>query len=209
MVISLKDVKYKNILAIDNLTLEEKSIAILGKSGSGKSTLLRILCNLISIDSGSYFIDGKSVLGYDGVMLRREITLLSQKPIIYGGTVKDNLIIGLNFQAKAVPDDLVLSDYLQKFLLKCKLEDNASVLSLGEMQRICMIRVLLLQSKLYLLDEPTSSLDKETETTAMESFFQLVKQNNSQVIFVTHNQSLKSYADRVIMIEEGRAYEFN
>lgn len=209
MVISLKNIKYKDILDIESLTLDANSIAILGKSGSGKSTLLRILCNLATADSGSYIIDGKNVQDYDAVSLRRDITLLGQKPIIYNGTVKENLIIGLSFQAKEVPDDIVLTNFLQKFQLKCNLDDNASVLSLGEMQRICMIRVLLLKSKVYLLDEPTSSLDKQTEIVALEIFFQIVKEIHSQVIFVTHNESLSSYAQRVITIEEGKAYEHN
>lgn len=209
MVLQLKNIKYKNILDIENLTMEANSIAILGKSGSGKSTLLRILCNLISADSGCYFIDGKNVIELDGVNIRREITLLSQKPIIYSGTVKENLLMGINFQNKTVPDDLVLTSFLEKFLLKCKLSDKANVLSLGEMQRICMIRVLLLNSKVYLLDEPTSSLDKETEIIAIEIFFKIAKEINSQVIFVTHNPSLITYAESVITIEEGKAYEHN
>lgn len=209
MVLQLKNIKYKNILDIENLTLQENAIAILGKSGSGKSTLLRLLCNLISADTGCYCIDSKDISHLDGVAVRRDITLLSQKPIIYSGTVKENLLMGINFQAKETPDDQYLMSFLEKFQLKCQLSDNASVLSLGEMQRVCMIRVLLLHSKVYLLDEPTSSLDKETEIIALEVFFQIVKDNNSQVIFVTHNPSLISYADRVITIEEGKAYEHN
>lgn len=209
MVLQLKNIKYKNILDIENLTLQENAIAILGKSGSGKSTLLRLLCNLISADTGFYCVDGKDMSELDGVLLRRDITLLSQKPIIYSGTVKENLLMGINFQGKEIPDDKYLMKFLEKFQLKCQLSDNAGVLSLGEMQRVCMIRVLLLHSKVYLLDEPTSSLDKETEIVALEVFFQIVKENQSQVIFVTHNPSLICYADMVITIEEGKAYEHN
>lgn len=209
MVLQLKNIKYKDILDIEDLTLQANSIAILGKSGSGKSTLLRILCNLISADYGSYTIDGKSASELDGVAIRRDITLLSQKPIIYNGTVKENLLMGIHFQDKKEPDESYLNSCLEKFQLKCKLSDNANVLSLGEMQRICMIRVLLLRSKVYLLDEPTSSLDKQTEIVALEIFFEVVKEINSQVIFVTHNPSLQTYAEKIITIKEGKSYEHN
>jgi len=210
MKFTLKKIKYKNILDIDNLEINENSVSIIGKSGCGKSTLLKILANIISVDSGEYFIDEKNINEFDSTFIRREITLLSQKPIIYSGSIKDNLVIGLKYQNKIIPNEEKMLELLDIFSIKYSLNNTANNLSLGEQQRICMIRVLLLQSKVYLLDEPTSSLDKETEDIVIKNFFKITKMLDSQVIFVTHNQNLATkYADRIIKIAGGKIYEYN
>lgn len=91
-------IRFKNILDIEELNINEHSVAIVGKSGGGKSTLLRIMANIISLDSGDFFIDDKNIADYNPVTFRRLVTLMNQKPIIYSGSIKDNLIIGLIYQ---------------------------------------------------------------------------------------------------------------
>ena len=210
MKFKLQKIKFKGILEIDNLKINEKSISIIGKSGGGKSTLLKILANIISADSGDYFVDGKNINEIDPTVFRRDVTLLSQKPIIYPGSIKDNLVIGLKYQNKTFPNQERMIELLDIFNIKHQLNNRANYLSLGEQQRICMIRVLLMQSRVYLLDEPTSSLDKETEDIVMENFFKIIKELESQVIFVTHNKNLAiKYAERIIEISGGKICGYN
>ncbi len=203
-------IRFKNILDIEELSINEHSVAIVGKSGGGKSTLLRIIANIISLDSGDFFIDDKNIADYNPVSFRRLITLMNQKPIIYPGRVMDNLAVGLIYQNKDIPDDNKMKELLNLFDIRCGLESNAKCLSLGEQQRICMIRALLLQSKVYLLDEPTSSLDKETEDVVLKTFFDIAKSMGSQIIFVTHNPNVaEKYAERIIKVEGGKICEYH
>lgn len=203
-------IRFKNILDIEELNINEHSVAIVGKSGGGKSTLLRIMANIISLDSGDFFIDDKNIADYNPVTFRRLVTLMNQKPIIYSGSIKDNLIIGLIYQNKDIPDDNKMKELLYLFDIRCGIESNAKCLSLGEQQRICMIRALLLQSKVYLLDEPTSSLDKETEDVVVKTFFDIAKSMGSQIIFVTHNPNVaEKFAERIIKVEGGKICEYH
>ncbi len=205
-----KKIKYKHIIDIEQLEINENAVAMVGKSGSGKSTLLRIMANIISADSGDCFIDDKNIADYNPVTFRRLVTLMNQKPIIYSGSIKDNLIVGLIYQTKDIPDVIKLKEMLELFNIRCELESSAKCLSLGEQQRICMIRALLLQSKVYLLDEPTSSLDKETEDIVMATFFDIAKSMGSQIIFVTHNSNVaEKYAERIIKVEGGKICEYH
>lgn len=209
MEFDLRNIKYKCILNIDRLKVSEGITAIIGKSGAGKSTLIKIMAAILPFDSGDYLIDGVNINQLNIIELRRQITLLSQKPVIYPGSIKDNIIMGLKFQNKEIPHEKEILQLINLFHLKCNLEDNANRLSLGEQQRICMIRVLLLKSKVYLLDEPTSSLDKETESIAMDNFFDIAKTLKSQVVFITHNRELAfRYAERVLKVEGGKANEY-
>ena len=201
-------IKYKHILDIERLEINENTVAIVGKSGGGKSTLLRIMANIISVDTGHYSVDNKNINDFNPVIFRRLITLMNQKPIIYSGDIKKNLVRGLIYQNKIIPDQNKMKELLHLFNIKCGLENSAKSLSLGEQQRICMIRALLLQSAVYLLDEPTSSLDKETEDVVLRIFFDIAKSMGSQIIFVTHNLNVsQKYAERIIKVEGGKICE--
>lgn len=94
-------VKYKDILDIDKLRIEKyKVTSIVGQSGSGKTTLLRLLNKLISCDSGEIYYDGKALSSLDSVKLRREVVMLGQEPVVFSGSIKDNLLAGLRFSEK-------------------------------------------------------------------------------------------------------------
>ena len=87
----LKDVKFKNILNVEDIELEEKMItAILGSSGGGKTTFLKLLNNMITADQGIIKYKGEEIENYDPVKLRREVVMLPQDPKIFKGTIKEN-----------------------------------------------------------------------------------------------------------------------
>jgi len=146
MAFQLEQVKYKDILKIDKLQIPETKITcIIGESGSGKTTLLRLLNNLISPDEGSIFYKGRNIEDIDPIQLRREVVMLPQNPTVFSGSVKDNLLIGLEFAEKDKVRDEVLSEILRLAQLDKPLSTIASTLSGGEKQRLALARIMLLE----------------------------------------------------------------
>src|SRR5699024_9458344 len=120
---------------------------VLGQSGSGKSTLLRLLYNLNSPDKGEILYQGKLLEEIDLVTLRRKITMVSQTPVIFEGTIRDNLLIGLQFSEQDSVSDEVLKQILNRISLHKELNMDAADLSGGEQQRLALARVLLLDAE--------------------------------------------------------------
>src|SRR5699024_6756973 len=140
-----------------------------GQSGSGKSTLLRLLNNLISPDAGKIHYQDESLHKIDPVLLRRKITMVAQTPVIFDGTVRDNLLIGLRFSEKEPVTDQIMVRMLKTMKLDKKLETDAADLSGGEKQRLALARVMLLDAEVFLLDEPSSALDDTTAKEVIQS----------------------------------------
>lgn len=200
----LKEVKYKSILNIKALTiLENKVTCILGESGSGKSTLLRLLNKLISYDRGEIFYNNQSLKEIDSVKLRRSVVMLPQSPAIFSGNIRDNLLIGLKFAEKPPVSDDRLHAVLKLVHLDEDLNKDAEKLSEGEKQRLTLGRVLLLDPHVFLLDEPSSSLDEDTEHIIISSLVDYVKENNKTLIMVTHSKKVANhFADNTFEIKK-------
>jgi putative ABC transport system ATP-binding protein len=202
----LKKVKYKNILDIEDLCIPfEKVTCIVGESGSGKTTLLRLLNKMITYDTGEILYINKSLEQTDSVSLRREVVMLSQSPVIYRGTVRDNLLIGLKFAEKPTVSDEKLHEVLKMIQLKKGLNENAEILSGGEKQRLALGRVLLMDPKAFLLDEPSSALDDETEQVLINELVNHVRGNNKTLIMVTHSKKVADdFSDYIVQIKDGK-----
>lgn len=203
---SLKNVKYKDILQIDELFIESHKITcIIGESGSGKTTLIRLLNNIISCDRGEIHYNESDIGNLDPVNLRRSVIMLPQNPTIFPGTIKDNLLIGLRFSEKPLVDNIKLNEILNFVSLNKELLDDCDNLSGGEKQRIALARVILIDPDVFLLDEPSSSLDEETERIIIEKLIAYTKEKNKTLIMVTHsNKIAKTYAENIIRINKGR-----
>lgn len=201
---NLKNVRYKDILKVSELTIEENHITcIMGESGSGKSTLLKLLNHLIGYQ-GEITYRGKELKTMDSVLLRREVVLLPQTPVIFPGTIKDNLLIGLLFCKKTPVDDGRLFNLLNKLGLNKDLNEDADTLSGGEKQRLALARVILMDPAVLLLDEPTSSLDEETEKKVISQVRDYVQNGQKTLVFVTHSKVLaKTMADKMVMVING------
>jgi len=205
MAFQLEKVKYKNILKIDKLQIPESKITcIIGESGSGQTTLLRLLNNLISPDEGSIFYKGRNIEDIDPIQLRREVVMLPQNPTVFSGSVKDNLLIGLEFAGKDEAGDEVLSEVLSMAQLDKPLSAIASELSGGEKQRLALARIMLLEPEVILLDEPTSALDEGTEERVIESVVEFAKRKAGTLIMVVHSKSIaQRFADVAVTIQGG------
>lgn len=203
---TLKDIQYKDIVNITDLHIASRKITcIVGHSGSGKSTLLKLLNHLLSCDDGSILYNKSSLRSIDPILLRREVTMVPQVPVIFKGSVKDNLLIGLKFSEKPSVEDEKLIDTLKLVHLKKQLNEDAQHLSGGEKQRLALARALLIKPECYLLDEPTSALDTKTEELVMESFVLEVQKNQKSAIIVTHSMEIaEKFADTIIRLKNGQ-----
>ncbi|MTI69086.1 MAG: ATP-binding cassette domain-containing protein [Firmicutes bacterium] len=201
----LENIKYKDILNIKNLTIPENKITcLIGESGSGKTTLLKLLNKMISPTNGSIHYKNKAIKYIDSIKLRRNVVMLSQTPVIFKGSIKDNLLKGLNFSEKPMVNDNTLKEILSKVHLDKPLDLTAKELSGGEKQRLALGRIMLMNADVYLLDEPSSSLDENTEDIIINEFVKYIKTNNKTLIIVTHSKNIaKTYADNIIEINKG------
>lgn len=206
----LKDVKYMHILDIQHLYLKQSKVTcIVGESGSGKSTLLRLLNKLISCDSGEVLYKNQPLEAIDSVELRRKVVMLPQQPAIFPGTVRDNLLLGLKFAERPMVSDDQLCQALERVRLSKALHHDSDKLSGGEKQRLALARVILLDPEVYLLDEPSSALDEETEQIIIEKLVAHTKETNRTLIMVTHSKKVaQAYAENVVEVSQGKVVSF-
>jgi putative ABC transport system ATP-binding protein len=178
-----------------NLSLkfdEGRFYLIRGASGAGKSTLLRLLIRLEEADRGDIRFKGRRLVDFPPERLRREILYVQQTPTVTTGTVRGNLLLPFRFRANGdltPPDDQKLSERLQKFLLNdVGLRTDAKSLSVGQLQRLCLIRGLLLAPRVVLLDEPASALDETSRRVVEETAERLCTKDGLTVLMVSHRQ---------------------
>mgnify|MGYP001940121618 FL=1 len=201
-------VKYKDIIDIDNLNINLGEVTcIIGPSGSGKSTCLRLINKLISPTTGIISLNGENIANINSVEYRRKVPMLSQSPVSFPGSIRDNLLMGRKFQGKNEVSDSDLQNALDKVSLDEPLDKNIENLSGGEQQRVSIARLMLLDSDIFLLDEPSSALDDITEDFVIKSMVDMAKSQNTTIIYVTHSNSMaEKYSDRVIKIVDGRVH---
>ena len=165
-------------------------IQISGPSGSVKSSLLRLLNRLQSPTSGQIYLKNKPIEEFDPPTLRRQVAYLQQTPIMLAGSVKDNLLLSYQFRTSHTdpqPTNDQLYQILESFLLlPISLEDDAEKLSVGEKQRVSLIRLLLMKPKALLCDEPTSALDLESKRVVEMQIKRLNREKQVTVFWVTH-----------------------
>ena len=215
----------KEILKIENLNLEigtvkilkdisftvqkKEIIALLGPSGSGKSSLLKSINMLNTPSCGQIKDHNNDIQEISPMALRKKIGYVLQKPTLFGNDVMENLKYPCELHQKVFDINLV-EFYLKKVNLKPDiLEKKPNELSGGEQQRISLVRTLLLEPEIILLDEVTSALD-EDNTLLIEELIKYENENNElTVIFISHNnEQAKRLAQKVIYMEEGVIKEF-
>ena len=200
----IENVIVENVLEIKNLTLYKDVISIEGQSGSGKSTFLRLLNNLDNPTLGKITYKKQALSDIPALALRKRIVMVPQDPVVFDGTIRDNLNIGLELSCEKPVSDVELKDMLNIFWLNKSLDVSASDLSGGEKQRMSLVRVLLMKrTEVFLLDEPTSSLDDKTTGHVMGKFLEWTYKQKQQVIMITHEKKVsEEFADEVITMDE-------
>lgn len=133
--------------------------------------------------------------------------MLPQIPVMFNGNVKENLLIGLKFSEKPLVPDEILYEILEFVQLDKELSESVEKLSGGEKQKLCLARALLLNPEVFLLDEPSSALDEDTEHLIISSLVEYTKKNNKTLIMVTHSKKIaKNFSDNIIEIKNGSLF---
>ncbi|WP_166348652.1 phosphate ABC transporter ATP-binding protein [Phytoactinopolyspora limicola] len=196
-------VEREGVRALDGFTARFPArgvTGVSGPSGAGKSTVLR-LCNRLEVPtSGRVSFRGDDVADLDPLRLRRQVGMVFQRPTPFPGTVADNLRI-------AAPD--AGQEDFERALRRAALEGDwlerdATALSGGEAQRMCVARTLVTEPDVLLLDEATSALD-EAAATAFEQTVRELVRDGLTVVWVSHDlHQLQRVADVVVRVEDGR-----
>ncbi len=178
-------------------------ISVVGPSGSGKSTFLKLCCHLISPTEGKIIYKSKSIMEHNPIELRKNVSYCFQTPYLFGETVMDNIsfpysIRGIKVDLERAKELFLLFNLDEEYLKK-----DVRNLSGGENQRIALIRTLLFQPEILLLDEVTSALDFDN-TLIVENVMKALNQNGTTILWITHNpeQSRKN-ANKILTIESG------
>ncbi|WP_337960983.1 ABC transporter ATP-binding protein [Caloramator sp. mosi_1] len=158
-----------------------------------------MLNNIISPDKGEIFFDGKELNQFNPIDLRRKVVMLPQTPVIYKGSILENILIGKIFSKSYDYNLEEIQSLLEKFNLNKDLNAPAENLSGGEKQRICLIRVLIMNPEVILLDEPTSALDENTEDTVINYVVDYIKKNNKTLIMVTHSKEIAKNIQTILL----------
>ncbi|NNL96833.1 MAG: phosphate ABC transporter ATP-binding protein [Acidimicrobiia bacterium] len=172
---------------------------LVGPSGSGKSTLLR-LCNRLEVPSGGTVrYRGRPLSEFDPLQLRRQVGMVFQRPVLFAGTVRDNLE-----EADGEAGRSGLENALERAALdRSFLDRPASELSGGEAQRVCLARALVARPEALLMDEPTSSLDGAA-VSRLEQLARRLADAGTPVVWVTHDLGqMQRIADRVAVLIGG------
>ena len=189
----------------------ESITAVIGPSGSGKSTLLRLMNGLIEPDSGSISLDGVLYSEIPPRILRRRVGMVFQEPTLFPGSVASNLLFPLQIsgQKSTEWEDLARYGLEQVNLKSVRFWDrDVAELSLGEKHRIALVRTLLTNPEVLLLDEPTASLDPGNASFIVDIVKGLNCDRHLTVVWVTHTLDIaRRVADHVVMLKKGSLIE--
>ncbi|QGT98690.1 hypothetical protein SYNTR_0097 [Candidatus Syntrophocurvum alkaliphilum] len=174
--------------------VDEGQILILkGPSGSGKSTLLKVLARLIRADAGTVVFKGNEWSSVDPIEWRKNVLYVSQKPVLFNGTVKDNFVLPFSFSSYKLNKARFNLQLAQKYLSDVNLsteflEQDAKKISGGEGARVALIRALLINPSILMLDEPNAYLDKESREKVNNLLLKWLQGNTGKaIIMITHN----------------------
>ncbi len=186
-------------------------VALLGPNGAGKSTLVSLILGLYRPDGGSLSVDGVPYDEIDMRVLRSSIGVVMQDPIVFSGTVRENIAFGTpGLSAGALDRAAELStaaEYIQRLPegMDTEVGDEGVLLSGGQRQRLAIARALARRPALLVLDEPTTYMDTASAAGLMENLRTL--DPSPAVLLVTHDPLIAAGADRSIEIDEGRLTE--
>jgi ATP-binding cassette subfamily B protein len=188
-----------------------ETIALVGSSGAGKSTILNLAIGFIRPSSGTIFLDGNDMKILDLRSYRHFISVVPQDTVLFEGTVRDNIIYGLDYVEKEkIIEALDRANALEFVMqlpdgLETLVGERGSKLSGGQKQRLAITRALIRDPRVLILDEATSAVDSATEALIQGALASLLKERTTLV--VAHRLSTIRNADRIIVLEDGHVQE--
>ena len=214
--IELRDIgfRYGNRSVIRNLSLAIRPgemIGLVGHSGSGKSTLVNLICRFYDVTDGSIHVDNVDVRSFPVADYRRHIGLVLQEPFLFFGSIAENIAYGKPAATRAEIIAAARAAHAHEFILRLPMGYDSLVgergqgLSGGERQRISIARALLIDPRILILDEATSSVDSETEKEIQKALDNLVAGRTT--IAIAHRLSTLHKADRLVVMDRGEIVE--
>jgi ABC-type multidrug transport system fused ATPase/permease subunit len=188
-----------------------QKIALVGPSGAGKSTIVQLILKFYGISSGDVRVDGKSIYDWDTADYRRHIAIVPQEVLLFGGTIRENILYGKPEATEAEIVDAAKQanawEFIQSFPegLDTIVGERGIKLSGGQRQRIAIARAILKNPAILLLDEATSSLDAESEKVVQEALDKLMVGRTS--IIIAHRLATVRNVDCIYVIDNGRIVE--
>ena len=183
----------------------------MGESGSGKTTVLNLLIGFILPNDGRLSIDGKDIRDINLKSYRRFISVVSQTPLLFTGTVRENIVYGMDHvtdeEVRKAVEAANLRSVVEKLPhgLDTMVDEHGANLSGGQRQRIAIARAIIRNPQVIILDEATSALDVVSEKEIQDALDRLVK--GKTTFIVAHRLSTVRNADRIVVLERGRIRE--
>ena len=195
-----------------NVTIEAgQKVALVGESGGGKTTFANLIPRFYDVFSGSLLVDGVAVCDWDKKELRNAIALVPQMPVLFRGTIADNIRMGREEASDEEIKEAARKAFAHDFIEKQEagydtlVSERGGSLSGGQRQRVAIARAFLKDAPILIMDEATSALDTESEARVQEAVARLAKGRTT--IFITHRASTIELADRVLEFNKGLVTE--
>jgi ABC-type multidrug transport system fused ATPase/permease subunit len=188
-----------------------KRFALVGPSGAGKSTVIRLLMRYFEPQQGQIKVDGQSIDHYNVRAFRREVGIVPQEVILFGGSIRENIAYGHSEASdeaiREAAQQANALEFIERFPegLDTMVGERGVQLSGGQKQRVAIARAILKNPKILILDEATSSLDSESEKLVQDALDKLMM--NRTTIMIAHRLSTVRQADRILVMQEGQIVE--
>jgi ATP-binding cassette subfamily B protein len=197
--------------ALNGFSLDVRSgeaVALVGPSGAGKSTVFQLMLRFFEAQSGRISFDGVDITRLDPIALRKNIAVVAQEPVIFSGSIADNIRYGREDasegQVRAAAEAAAALEFIEKLPngFDTLVGERGVTLSGGQRQRLAIARAILRDAPLLLLDEATSALDAENERLVQTALANLMVGRTTLVI--AHRFSTIQRLKRIVVMEEGR-----
>jgi len=200
------------VLSNFSLNIEPgETLALVGHTGAGKTSIGRLIARFYEFQGGKILIDGTDIRDYNLVELRKQMGIISQVPFLFSGTVMENIQYGCNQcdirEVLGIANKIGEGEWLETLPdgLSTEVGERGAQLSMGQRQLVALMRVLIQQPSIFILDEATASIDPFTETQIQTALDLILSETTS--ILIAHRLSTVRSADRIIVMRQGNIIE--
>ena len=215
--VELRDIAFgyeKHKPVIKNITLDivpGQMVGLVGRSGSGKSTLIKLIMRLYDVDQGAILIDGIDIRQLSRDEFHRQVAVVLQDPFMFNGSIAENIAFSRPDATPAQIIQAAVAANAHEFIMRLpngydnQVGERGTKISGGERQRIAIARALVMDPKILILDEATSSVDTETEQKIQQALERLIKGRTT--IAIAHRLSTLRHANHLVVLEDGQVKE--